>query len=148
MKDNPQEELPETITLEIDKIRSKEDIYRIDGDWDGYYIPRRFCHVGKDGQLYQHIEEKEDEVKYQYSRIVKQIADDVNSLMWFFNKHNLRVHCISVGSYEESKTNSDRRIPDDWHQAVKTLEEDINSEVEKMRGEYPDEHYQLKRPIL
>ena len=148
MKDKTQEELPETITLEIDKIRSKEDIYRIDGDWDGYYIPRRFCHVGKDGQLYQHIEEKEDEVKYQYSRIVKQIADDVNSLMWFFNKHNLRVHCISVGSYEEFKTNSDRRIPDDWHQAVKTLEEDINSEVEKMRGEYPDDHYQLKRPIL
>ena len=148
MKDNPQEELPETITLEIDKIRSKEDIYRIDCDWDGYYIPRRFCHVGKDGQLYQHIEEKKDETKYQYSRIVKQIADDVNSLIWFFNKHNLKVHCISVGSYDESKDNTDRSIPDDWHQSVKTLEEKINSEVEQMRDEFPDDHYQLKRPIL
>ena len=30
LKDNPQQELPEIITLEIYKIRKKEDIYRID----------------------------------------------------------------------------------------------------------------------
>ena len=147
-EDNPQEELPETITLEISKIRSKEDIYRIDCDWDGYYIPRRFCHVGKDGLLYQHIDEKEDETKYQYSRIVKQIAEDINSLMWFFNKPNLKVHCVSIKSYDESKDNADRSIPADWHQSIKTLEEDVYSEIEQMREECPDDYYQLKRPIM
>ena len=50
--------------------------------------------------------------------------------------------------YDESKDNTDRSIPDDWHQSVKTLEEDINSEVEQMRDEFPDDHYQLKRPIV
>ena len=148
MKENPQQELPETIILEIDKIREKEDIYRIDCDWDGYYIPRRFCHVGKDGQLYQNIEERENETKSYYLKIVKQIADDVNGISWFFNKHPLKVRCLSVGSYDEAQANPDRPIPDDWHISIKTLEDDINSEVERMEGEFPNDHYQYKRPIL
>ena len=146
MEDNPQEELPETITLEIDKIR-KTDVYRIDSDWKGYYIPRRFCHVGKDGQLYQHIEEKEHETNSQYARIVKQIADDVNSISLFFNKHHLKVRCQNIRSNDDSQTNNDHRIPDDWHISVKTLEDDINSEIQSLKEEYPDDYYRNKRPI-
>ena len=148
LQDNPQQELPEIITLEIDKIRKKEDIYRIDCDWDGYYIPRRFCHVGKDDQLYQHIEEEENETKSQYRRIVKQIADDVNSISWFFNKHSLKVRCLSVCSCDETQVNPDQAIPDDWHISVKTLEDDINNEIERMEGEFSDDNYHYKRPIL
>ena len=148
LQDNPQQELPEIITLEIDKIRKKEDIYRIDCDWDGYYIPRRFCHVGKDGQLYQNIEEKENETKSYYLKIVKQIADDVNSISWFFNKHSLKVRCLSVCSCDETQVNPDRSIPDDWHISVKTLEDDVNNEIERMEGEFSDDNYHYKRPIL
>ena len=148
MKDNPQEELPETITLEIDKIRSKEDIYRIDGDRDGYYIPRRFCHVGKDGKLYDGTKVKENETKGPYSSMVYQLANDVKGLSWFFNNQRLKVRCLAARFYDESETEADRCIPDDWHQAVKTLEDDVNSEIQRMRDEYPDDHYQLKRPIL
>ena len=77
-----------------------------------------------------------------------QIADDVNGISWFFNKHPLKVRCLSVGSYEEAQADPDRHIPDDWHISVKTLEDDINSEVERMEGEFPNDHYQYKRPIL
>lgn len=147
MKDNPQEELPETIILEIDKIRKDQDIFNINSDWHGYYIPRRYCHVGKDGKLYQGAEEKENECS-QYQQIVYQIAEDVNGISWFFNKHNLRVRCKSVGSYDESQANPDRRIPDDWHIAVKTLEDDINREIAQRQEEYPDDYFRSKRPIL
>ena len=146
MEDNPQEEFPETITLEIDKIR-KTDVYRIDSDWKGYYIPRRFCHVGKDGILYQGIDEKENEGS-QYQKIVYQIADDVNCLSWFFNKHNLKVRCQNARSNDDAQPGNEHSIPDDWHISLKTLEEDINSEIERMQGEYPGDYNRQKRPIL
>ena len=147
LEENPQHELPETIILEIDKIRKTEDVYRIDSDWNGYYVPRRFCHVGKDGILLQGIETKENEGG-QYQKIVYQIAEDINSISWFFNNHHLKVQCVHIRANDGSECSNDKSIPDDWHNSVKTLEDDINSEIERMREEYPDDYYRLKRPIL
>ena len=55
MENNPQEELPETITLEIHRIRNT-DTFSIYCDEKGYYIPRRESHIGKDGILYQGLD--------------------------------------------------------------------------------------------
>ena len=145
MPDDPQRELPETITLEIDRIR-KMDSFTIHSDEKGYYIPRRYCHVGKDGKLYQGTEEKENE-NSQYRQIVYQIAEDVNGISWFFDKHNLRVRCQRARELDEPQDN-DFSIPEDWHMSVKTLEDDINSEIAKRQEEYPDDHFHSKRPIL
>jgi hypothetical protein len=148
MEDNLHEELPETITLEIDKIRKTEDVYRIDSDRKGYYIPRRFCHVGKDGILYQDIEAKEKEEGGRYNKIACQIAEDVNSLSWFFNHHHLKVRCQSVDANNASEDDTDKHIPDDWHIAIKTLEDDINSEIQRMQEKCSDDYFRLKRPIV
>ena len=145
MLDDPQQELPETITLEIYRIR-KTDSFTIYSDERGYYIPRRDCHVGKEGKLYQGAEEKENESS-QYRQIVYQIAEDVNGISWFFNKHNLRVRCQRARGLNEPQDN-DFCIPEDWHISVKTLEDDINSEIAKRQEEYPDDHFHSKRPIL
>ena len=145
MQDNPQEELPETIFLEIYRIRNT-DSFNIYSYEDGYYIPNRDCHVGKDGKLYQGTKEDENE-NSQYRQIVCQIAEDVNGLCWFFNKHNLRVRCLRARYYDDSQ-NDDLRIPDDWHIAVKTLEDDINREIAQRQEKYPDDYFRSKRPIM
>ena len=145
MENNPQEELPETITLEIHRIRNT-DTFSIYCDEKGYYIPRRESHVGKDGILYQGLEVKEREGG-QYQQIVYQIADDVNCLCWFFNKHNLRIRCQRARYLGDSES-EDYSIPDDWHQSLKTLEVDINSEIARRQEEYPDDYNHFKRPIL
>ena len=44
--------------------------------------------------------------------------------------------------------NDDLSIPDDWHIAIKTLEDDINSEIAQMREEYADDYFHGKRPIV
>ena len=147
MEDNLKEELPETITLEIDKIR-EADVYRIDSDWKGYYVPRRFCHVGKDGMLYQGSDAKEKEEGGRYNKTAYQIAEDVNSLSWFFNNHHLKVRCQSNKANNDSEDGTDKHIPDDWHISIKTLEDDINSEIQRMQEEHSDDHYRLKRPII
>ena len=145
MQDNPQEELPETIFLEIYSIRNT-DTFSIYSYEDGYYIPRRDCHVGKDGKLYQGTKENENE-NSQYRQIVYQIAEDVNCISWFFNKKNLRVRCLRA-RYHDKSQNDDLSIPDDWHITVKTLEDDINSEIAQMREEYADDYFHGKRPIV
>ena len=134
--------------LEIVKIRKTEDVYRIDSDRKGYYIPRRFCHVGKDGILYQNIEAREKEEGGRYNKIAYQIAEDVNSLSWFFNHHHLKVRCQSVDANNASEDDTDKHIPDDWHIAIKTLEDDINSEIQRMQEKYSDDYFRLKRPIV
>lgn len=145
LHDNPQQELPETINLEIYRIRNT-DTFTIYCYEKGYYIPRRDCHVGKDGKLYLGTKENENEAS-QYKQIVYQISEDVNGMSWFFNKHNLRVRCLRARYYDDSQ-NEDLSIPDDWHVSVKTLEEDINREILRRQEEYPDDYYHQKRPIL
>ena len=146
-QDNPQEELPETITLEIDRMKNPET-FRVYSAWKGYYIPHRYCHVGKDGKLYDGTEVKENETKGPYSSMVYQLANDVKGLSWFFNNQRLKVRCLAARSYDEDETEADRRIPDDWHPAVKTLEDDVNNEIQRMRDEYPDDYFHSKRPIV
>jgi len=147
-EEEPQKELPDTITLEIDKIRLKEEIYRIDSDWECYYVPRRFCHIGKDGKLYQGMDERENEGG-QYEEIVYQIAEDVCGISWFFNKPHLKVRCQNIRCDENSQSGSkDYSIPEDWHISVKTLEDDINNEIKLNLEKHPDDYYHLKRPIL
>ena len=143
--DDPQQELSETITLKIYRIR-KTDSFTIYSDEKSYYIPRRDCHVGKDGKLYQGTEEKENESS-QYRQIVYQIAEDVNGISWFFNKHNLRVRCHRGRGLGEPLDN-DFSIPEDWHMSFKTLEDDINGEIARRQEEDPDDHFHSKRPIL
>ena len=53
-----------------------------------------------------------------------------------------------IRANDGSECSNDKSIPDDWHNSVKTLEDDINREIERMREEYPDDYYRLKRPIL
>ncbi len=151
-EDNPQEELPEIITLEIYKYREKDTeedgVFLIESEDGNYFIPRRDCHIGTNGILYQGKEKKEKENEHGlYNRIVYLIAEDVRGISWFFNKPNLRVRCLISRAYAKS-ANEDRSIPDNWHIAIKTLEDDINNEIAQMRENKSDDYFRKKRPIL
>ena len=149
MQDNPHEELPETINLAIYRIRNT-DTFIISSYEDGYFIPNRECHVGKDGNLYLDTKEHEDENdnKFkQFRQIVYRIAQDVHALSWFFNKPNLRVRCFKDRCFDESHS-GDLSIPENWHAAIKTLEDDINSEIAQKQGGYPDDYFRGKLPII
>lgn len=141
-----EELLPDTITLCLDKIWCG---YRMDCDSPGYYVPRRFCHISsKDNQLHQngrdsHGEEEEDDCT-----LVERVSDDVWSLMWFFNRKQIRV---KVKTYTEHGCgfgfgpNETCGLPEEWPEAVRNLERDINARLDELCREYPDDYNRGKR---
>jgi hypothetical protein len=142
---NSAEEFSDTIVIGIDKQGDKS--FRMDSDWGGYYIPRRFFHVGKDDELYE-IDEEGKPSPYQ-QKLVTRIVDDVWGLSWFFNKPNLRVLITAITEngfgFVRDKLGP---IPKDWFYTVQTLEAEINRELDKMHQEYPDDYNRSKRPDI
>ena len=135
----------DTIVIGMDKQGDKS--FRMDSDWGGYYIPRRFFHVGKDDELYE-IDEEGKPSPYQ-QKLVTRIVDDVWGLSWFFNKPNLRVLITAITEngfgFVRDKLGP---IPKDWFYTVQTLEAEINRELDKMHQEYPDDYNRSKRPDI
>lgn len=139
------EEFSETIVIGIDKLSGNH--YRMDSDWDGYYIPRRFFHVGEDDELYETDEEGKP-TSYQ-QKLVSRIVDDVWGLSWFFNKPNLRVLVTAITDNGFGlQRNKLGPIPKDWYYTVQTLESEINSQLDEMHQKYPDDYNRAKRPDI
>jgi quercetin dioxygenase-like cupin family protein len=141
---NSKEELSDTIVLEIGKVAIGG--YRIDSHYQSYYIPRRFCVVGKDDELYHLINNWGSNEDKMGSNIIDIIAEDVYAISWFFNKPNLKVLCVAITeSGFGFMPNKDADIPKDWFYTLQTLDNDINRKVEELHKEYPG-FYEDKLP--
>lgn len=140
------EELPETIVIGIEKLGDKR--FRMDADWGGYYIPRRFFFVGDDDELYESDDDDGKPSAFN-QKLLTRIVDDVWGLSWFFNKPNLRVLVTAITKngfgFERNQLGS---IPKDWFYTVQTLEGEINRELDDMHKEYPDDYNRRKRPDI
>ena len=139
------EELSDTVVIGIDKL---SDIrFRMDSDWGGYYIPRRFFHVGDDDELYETDEDGKPSSYRQ--KLITRIVDDVWGLSWFFNKPNLRVLVTAITDngfgFQRNKLGP---IPKDWYYTVQTLEGEINRQLDEMHQQYPDDYNRGKRPDI
>jgi hypothetical protein len=145
--DSP-EELSDTVVIELAKVYGKNH-FRLDSHPDSYYIPRRFFHVGTDDELYQDAPDGKQQTQHKYDKIVQQIADDVSSLSWFFNKPNLKVLVIAYTQDDKGEHRYEiGTVPKDWYYTVQTLESDINRALEENRKEFPDNFYRNKRPDI
>ena len=136
------EELSDTVVIGIDKLSDKR--FRMDSDWGGYYIPRRFFHVGDDDELYETDEEGKPSSFRQ--KLITRIVDDVWGLSWFFNKPKLRVLVTAIiedgFGFQRNKLGP---IPKDWYYTVQTLEGEINSQLDEIHQQHPDNYYRDKR---
>ena len=142
------EEFSDNIVIGIDKIYGKNH-FRLDAHEGGYYIPRRFFHVGSDDELYQDAEEGQEQTEYNYNRIVEQVADDVRALSWFFHKPNLKVLVVAItengcGFVPNKYGAIDKR----WFYTVQSLESDINRRLDQYYKKYPNDYFEGKRPDL
>ena len=142
------EEFSDTIVIGIEKIPG-EHHFRLDAHEGGYYIPRRFFHVGSDDELYQDTEEGKEQTENTSDRIVEQVAEDVHALSWFFNKPNLKVLVTSITENNLGfAPNEYGSIDKSWFYTVQTLEADINRRLDQYYKEYPNDYYKGKRPDL
>ena len=136
------EELSDTVVIGIDKLSDKR--FRMDSDWGGYYIPSRFFHVGDDDELYETDEEGKPSSFRQ--KLITRIVDDVWGLSWFFNKPKLRVLVTAITEdglgFQRNKLGP---IPKDWYYTVQTLEGEINSQLDEIHQQHPDNYYRDKR---
>ncbi|MCR4604053.1 MAG: hypothetical protein K5683_11065 [Prevotella sp.] len=141
------EELSDTVVIAISKILGPHH-FRLDSIQESYYIPTRFFHVGTDDELYQDAREDKDQTEHKYDKIVEQIADDVNSLSWFFHKPNLKVLVITyIHDEKETYRYKSGPVPKEWYYTVQTLEADINRKLDELYKEHPDDYYKDKRPV-
>ena len=137
------EEFSDNIVIGIAKLGDNR--FRMDADWDGYYIPRRFFHVGDDDELYE-TDEEEKPTPYQ-QKLVTRIVDDVWGLSWFFNKPKLRVLVVAIpDNFLGFQRNKIGPIPKDWYYTVQTLESEINRVLDERHQKYPDDYNRHKRP--
>jgi hypothetical protein len=137
------EEFSDNIVIGIAKLGDNR--FRMDADWDGYYIPRRFFHVGDDDELYE-TDEEEKPTLYQ-QKLVTRIVDDVWGLSWFFNKPKLRVLVVAIpDNFLGFQRNKIGPIPKDWYYTVQTLESEINRVLDERHQKYPDDYNRHKRP--
>lgn len=142
---NSAEEFSDNVVIGIDKLSDKR--FRMDSDWGGYYIPRRFFHVGDDDELYETDEEGKP-TSYQ-QKLVTRIVDDVWSLSWFFNKPNLRVLVTAITDNGFGfQRNQLGPIPKDWYYTVQTLESEINRALDDLHQKHPDDYNRCKRPDI
>jgi len=139
------EEFSDNVVIGIDKLSDKR--FRMDSDWGGYYIPRRFFHVGDDDELYETDEEGKPSSFRQ--KLITRIVDDVYGLSWFFNKPNLRVLVTAITDnglgFQRNKLGP---IPKDWFYTVQTLESEINQALDEMHQQYPNDYFKGKRPDI
>lgn len=143
---NSAEELPENVIIGIDKIGKKR--FRMDADWGGYYIARRFFYVGEDDELYESDDDDFKPTAYRH-KLITSIVDDVSGLSWFFNKPNLRVLVTAITKNGFGfMRNELGPIPKDWYYTVQTLEGEINLALDEHHQEYPDDYNKGKRPDI
>jgi hypothetical protein len=143
-----EEELPDEITVCLDPGVLGRDSFRLDPQRGCYYIPKRFCYM-KDGELYMDYRgDKKNENPSEHDKIYSQLADELWSLSWFFNKPNLH---IKVRTYTPDGfafgfgPNELADITDEWPECIKRLEGQVNERFRKMREEHPDDYYRGKR---
>jgi len=143
-----EEELPDEITVCLDPGVLGKDCFRLDPQHGCYYLPKRFCYM-KDGELYMdYRSDKKNENPAENDKIYSQLADELWSLSWFFNKPNLH---IKVRTYTPDGfafgfgPNELADITDEWPECIKRLEGQVNERFRKMREEYPDDYYRGKR---
>ena len=138
------EEFTDNIVIGIDKLDEKH--FRMDSDWGGYYIPRRFFYVGDDDELYESDDEDGKPSAFN-QKIITRIVDDVWGLSWFFNKPKLRVLITAITDNGFGfQRNQLGPIPKNWFYTVQTLEGEINRKLDEMHKEYPDDYNRGKRP--
>lgn len=143
---NSAEELQENVIIGIDKIGKNH--FRMDADWGGYYIARRFFYVGDDDELYESDDDEFKPSAYR-NKLVTSIVDDVSGLSWFFNKPNLRVLVTAITQNGFGfKRNELGPIPKDWFYTVQTLEGEINLALDEYHQEYPNDYNRNKRPDI
>ena len=143
---NSAEELQENVIIGIDKIGKNH--FRMDTDWGGYYIARRFFYVGEDDELYESDDDDFKPTAYRH-KLVTSIVDDVSGLSWFFNKPNLRVLVTAITQNGFGfKRNELGPIPKDWFYTVQTLEGEINLALDEYHQEYPNDYNRNKRPDI
>ena len=142
---NSNELLPDEITLCIDDKLFMKDTYRLDCNEPCYYVPRRFFTISKeDGKLYQlNKKNKMDNID-----LVERLVEDIWSLIWFFNRKQIRV---KIRTYREDGygyglvPNELQDIPDDWPEVLLGLEAEINARLDKLCAEYKDDYCRNKR---
>lgn len=138
------EEFTDNIVIGIDKLGEKR--FRMDSDWGGYYIPRRFFYVGDDDELYE-SDGDDDKPSMYNQKLITRIVDDVWGLSWFFNRPKLRVLVTAITDNGFGfQRNLLGPIPKDWFYTVQTLENEINRKLDEMHKEYPDDYNRGKRP--
>ena len=137
-EDNPAEELTENVVISIEKLSDRH--FRMDAEWKGYYIPRRYFFVGDDDELYESDDDGKPSAYNQ--KIVSRIVYNVWGLSWFFNKPKLRVLVTAT-----TKDGVQASIPKDWFYTVQTLESDVNRELDEMHKQQPNNYNRRKRPI-
>ena len=135
-------ELPNVVALSLEKFG---DIYRIYGNWDGYHIPMRFFYVGEDDELFVATGDACAGFKRTDWNVVNEIARDIHSLSYFFNKPSLRVFVTTTVPSKGLQYEQLAEVPKDWYYTIQTLENDINREVAELRKKYPG-HYEFKLP--
>lgn len=139
------EQLSDTIVLSIEKVFG--DRYRIDSDYESYYVPRRFFYVGDDDELYEDNRDENGKPGFYQRKLITRIVDDVWGLSWFFNKPNLRVLVTAITEsgfgFAPNKLST---IPSDWYYTIQTLEKEINKELDEKHKKYPNDYFKRKRP--
>lgn len=137
------EELPDTLVIGIER-RDKYH-FMMKSHPDGYYIPERAFRVGDDDELYEY--DRSDNMEKTWRLMSTVIADDVWGISWFFNKPKIRVLLTAIEeNYVGFAPDKLGPIPNDWYYTVQTLEGEINSKLDKMHQEYPDDYNRRKRP--
>ena len=133
--------LPDTVTVIIDGGIAREGHYRIDSDYpDSYLLPQRFCYAVTAGELYMdYHDEVRNSRQEEFDRIECQLADDIDSYIWFFNNPNLRLRVRSYRSISDIKDG----IPDSWPECLRHLEERVNKRLEVLAQEYIEAHEKL-----
>lgn len=108
-----EELLPDIITLNIRDYHNGE--FKISSAKNNYYVPFRQFHISDIDEMPQLI------------------GDDIWSLMWFFNRKQLRVKID---------------VPEGCPESIYHLEDKINDYLQKPWKGRLDDHYEYKRPDI
>lgn len=108
-----EELLPDTIALSLEKYNSCS--FQISSAKNNYYVPCRHFDISE------------------INDIPQLIGDDIWSLMWFFNRKQLRVKID---------------VPEECPEAIRSLEAKINDYLQKPWEKLLSDHYEYKRPDI
>lgn len=113
--------LPDTISIELYSLG--DDCYNILNCSGNYTIQQCVARIKpEDGELYQVIDNLKDNKQVYRGLLAQELADDLYSLRWFFNRKQLKVKIISDPADTE---------------LAKRLEQDVNKRFEAICDEQP-----------